>query len=230
MTETAVAILTGATRNRTMATVPPVGDSTTISNTRIVTSVCISVIIVAIVIAIACIAHRMRGRIPPSTAIQPPRSQEERQPNGIGTHLLGLLPVVTYSERQQPSDQNLAITFQDPVPDTNPPLMQCQPFANGARLSSIDRAAENLRVDKHHEENATNSPGIPTSSVQVPLESNESQTKKHSYLKSTLSGCSICTEDFLGSDEVRILPCDHIYHQHCIDLWLLDLANTCPLW
>jgi len=41
--------------------------------------------------------------------------------------------------------------------------------------------------------------------------------------------CSICTEDFIENENVRILPCRHIYHPHCIDPWLLRIAGTCPL-
>jgi hypothetical protein len=42
--------------------------------------------------------------------------------------------------------------------------------------------------------------------------------------------CPICTETFHRTDAVRMLPCDHIYHQRCIDPWLLRFACTCPLW
>ncbi|KAE9378691.1 hypothetical protein N431DRAFT_499467 [Stipitochalara longipes BDJ] len=41
--------------------------------------------------------------------------------------------------------------------------------------------------------------------------------------------CSVCTEDFVEKEKVRILPCRHIYHQHCIDPWLFQMAGTCPL-
>jgi hypothetical protein len=42
--------------------------------------------------------------------------------------------------------------------------------------------------------------------------------------------CSICTEDFLGRDVLRVLPCRHFYHRYCIDPWLVKAAGTCPLW
>jgi hypothetical protein len=42
--------------------------------------------------------------------------------------------------------------------------------------------------------------------------------------------CSICTEDFRESEDIRILPCSHIYHKSCIDPWLLDFGGNCPLW
>lgn len=46
----------------------------------------------------------------------------------------------------------------------------------------------------------------------------------------SLQSCSICTEDFVDGDDVRRLPCDHIFHPRCIDPWLSGFAVTCPLW
>lgn len=31
--------------------------------------------------------------------------------------------------------------------------------------------------------------------------------------------CSVCLERFKASSEIRILPCKHVYHTACIDLW-----------
>jgi Ring finger domain len=44
------------------------------------------------------------------------------------------------------------------------------------------------------------------------------------------SSCPVCTEDFVENERVRVLPCGHIYHQHCIDPWLFGKTGTCPLW
>ncbi|KFZ19720.1 hypothetical protein V501_00541 [Pseudogymnoascus sp. VKM F-4519 (FW-2642)] len=41
--------------------------------------------------------------------------------------------------------------------------------------------------------------------------------------------CSVCIESFAENENVRILPCSHIYHQRCIDPWLLNKSGTCPL-
>ncbi|EXL40054.1 hypothetical protein FOCG_17337 [Fusarium oxysporum f. sp. radicis-lycopersici 26381] len=45
----------------------------------------------------------------------------------------------------------------------------------------------------------------------------------------SLSCCSICTEDFQGGVEVRSLPCRHIFHPSCVDPWLLERSLFCPL-
>jgi hypothetical protein len=42
--------------------------------------------------------------------------------------------------------------------------------------------------------------------------------------------CSICTEDFVQGEDVRVLPCSHKFHPSCVDPWLLNVSGTCPLW
>ncbi|CAG9861146.1 unnamed protein product [Phyllotreta striolata] len=40
--------------------------------------------------------------------------------------------------------------------------------------------------------------------------------------------CSVCWEDFQSRENVRQLPCLHIYHEPCIRPWL-ELHGTCPI-
>ena len=42
--------------------------------------------------------------------------------------------------------------------------------------------------------------------------------------------CSICTEKYHRTSELRQLPCGHEFHTSCIDPWLLKRAATCPIW
>lgn len=42
--------------------------------------------------------------------------------------------------------------------------------------------------------------------------------------------CPICTDDFVKSQDLRILPCNHQFHLGCIDPWLVNVSGTCPLW
>mmetsp|Transcript_17141 Transcript_17141/g.25370 ORF Transcript_17141/g.25370 Transcript_17141/m.25370 type:complete len:168 (+) Transcript_17141:44-547(+) len=41
--------------------------------------------------------------------------------------------------------------------------------------------------------------------------------------------CSICLGDFERSEKLCRLPCNHIYHDPCINTWLDSGKNTCPL-
>lgn len=40
--------------------------------------------------------------------------------------------------------------------------------------------------------------------------------------------CSVCWEDFVLGENVRKLPCQHVYHENCICPWL-ELHGTCPI-
>ncbi|XP_019858356.1 PREDICTED: E3 ubiquitin-protein ligase RNF13-like [Amphimedon queenslandica] len=41
--------------------------------------------------------------------------------------------------------------------------------------------------------------------------------------------CCVCVDDFKPGQEVRQLPCQHIFHPSCIDEWLSDHSSVCPL-
>lgn len=42
--------------------------------------------------------------------------------------------------------------------------------------------------------------------------------------------CVVCLRKFLGGEEIRSLPCRHVFHKICVDKWILDYQNmTCPL-
>lgn len=43
-----------------------------------------------------------------------------------------------------------------------------------------------------------------------------------------LTKCMICLDEFKNGDELKTLPCLHIYHQQCIEHWL-GLDNSCPI-
>jgi len=53
----------------------------------------------------------------------------------------------------------------------------------------------------------------------------ESQTQP---LITDEKACSICIEDYKEDDGLRILPCSHMFHAECIDMWLAK-QTTCPL-
>merc|ERR1719495_761489 len=41
--------------------------------------------------------------------------------------------------------------------------------------------------------------------------------------------CSICLEEFKNGDNIRRLPCFHIFHTHEIDRWLKTGNDKCPI-
>merc|ERR1712138_235968 len=41
-------------------------------------------------------------------------------------------------------------------------------------------------------------------------------------------GCVICMNNYHPQNIVTELPCNHYFHQHCINIWL-ENHNTCPM-
>jgi hypothetical protein len=41
--------------------------------------------------------------------------------------------------------------------------------------------------------------------------------------------CVVCLADFAQSDTVRVLRCGHLFHPPCIDAWLTQRDDCCPL-
>ncbi|XP_028389396.1 E3 ubiquitin-protein ligase RLIM-like [Phyllostomus discolor] len=51
---------------------------------------------------------------------------------------------------------------------------------------------------------------------------------RSSVKNDTLNECSICISEYREGSQLRILPCSHEFHVHCIDRWLSD-NSTCPI-
>lgn len=41
--------------------------------------------------------------------------------------------------------------------------------------------------------------------------------------------CSICLSAFAKDDELRLLRCKHMFHCSCVDPWLMQSSDTCPM-
>ena len=48
-------------------------------------------------------------------------------------------------------------------------------------------------------------------------------------LAATQEACAICVDDFRDGDMMRVLPCNHHFHIKCIDEWLINHSDLCPL-
>lgn len=48
-------------------------------------------------------------------------------------------------------------------------------------------------------------------------------------IKNFNDACSICKMDYLPTDEIRHIKCNHVFHKECIDPWLLNENYKCPV-
>jgi len=42
--------------------------------------------------------------------------------------------------------------------------------------------------------------------------------------------CGVCLVEFCEGDDIKSLPCGHIYHAECISKWLTERSTKCPLY
>lgn len=54
------------------------------------------------------------------------------------------------------------------------------------------------------------------------------QQVKQSMVGNT-EGCQVCLDNYQSEDYVRVLECHHGFHKDCIDKWLTEGQNRCPL-
>lgn len=45
----------------------------------------------------------------------------------------------------------------------------------------------------------------------------------------SLEECYVCLAEYEAGDSVRTLPCMHEFHAQCVDKWLKEVHNACPL-
>lgn len=70
---------------------------------------------------------------------------------------------------------------------------------------------------------------LPTRKFVIPEQKNEeSKNDEKSGSGDKQKSCCICMEDFKDAEDVRTLPCLHIFHTNCIDSWLVR-SRTCPI-
>ncbi|CAB4015741.1 E3 ubiquitin- ligase RNF130 [Paramuricea clavata] len=42
------------------------------------------------------------------------------------------------------------------------------------------------------------------------------------------NSCAVCLEEYKSGETLRTLPCNHEFHKHCVDPWLIE-HRTCPM-
>jgi hypothetical protein len=93
-----------------------------------------------------------------------------------------------------------------------------------------------LNFMNNTQNNIQNNNEIELESVKLVVEKDELdniKTCKYKELDEDIKNanpkCIICQSDFNKLNKVRILKCNHVYHNKCIDKWLTKISYKCPI-
>jgi hypothetical protein len=192
---------------------------------RIAVSITLVVALIALIIFVSAFIPRQRPTVTTFRPTWHPYMREARQRKGIETFMLESIPIVKYSTVLQRNEQ--IRVAEDYHSLSYPSLLsrEVQPkytYPEAAAVATIE--------EKEEGDTPIKDPDLPNSTNKTSPKMHTIQNKDQSRPGPEPASCSICTEDFLDRENVRILPCAHIYHQRCVDSWLLDFSGTCPLW
>ena len=62
-----------------------------------------------------------------------------------------------------------------------------------------------------------------------PEEATQIGVAKYVPEQAEVTSCRVCLQEFTEGEDVRSLPREHCFHQTCIDYWLVNHHNSCPL-
>lgn len=190
------------------------------SITGIITALFLIIIIVG-----AIRAHRHPERYGPQNMLGRPRQSRAR---GIARAMLDTLPIVKFGER----DEDKAT---QPVPHGSNPQTRDVELGNATSEARRDQhqattpprtsAEATTRDHSAHESPDPVTTETVAETGNVPAGEAQTDTQADNGL-----ACSVCTDDFVKGQDIRVLPCNHKFHPECIDPWLLNVSGTCPLW
>lgn len=183
----------------------------------------ILVVVIAIIIIAVWCTNRIRFPVVVPLSLRNQQRREEALYGKDMRHfILDSLPVIKYNAKLQSNDRRASKVHN--------PARRVYPLTDEAELTARGEKSQNICIKgalAHRRESMNREPYNETI-----LTSGKGEFQNEDCFGSSDSelACSVCTEDFIENDSVRILPCGHIYHRRCIDPWLLRFGGTCPLW
>ena len=185
------------------------------SITGIITALFLIIIVVG-----AIRAHRHPERYGPRNIIGRARQSRAR---GIARAMLDTLPIVKFGEREgdKTTEQGQDVELGG-VPG-EPQATQTPATENGPRSPKGPNPATADHTQYQEPEPVTTETAA---GAEPPVEgADATENNAENGL-----ACSVCVDDFVKGQDIRVLPCNHKFHPECIDPWLLNVSGTCPLW
>ena len=184
------------------------------SITGIITALFLIIIVVG-----AVRAHRHPERYGPRHVVGRPRQSRAK---GIARAMLDTLPIVKFGDKESSKPAGAA---QDVELGSTTAATQQHPTTSSETATESTNAVGSSRQ-------ASTSDGPDAVETEAAIGSdgqNEASQPSTNPIDDGLA-CSVCTDDFVKGQDLRVLPCKHRFHPECIDPWLLNVSGTCPLW
>lgn len=176
------------------------------SITGIITALFLIIIVVG-----AIRAHRHPERYGPRRDAGRPRQSRAK---GIARAMLETIPIVKFGDHE---DKKPVTRTRDVELETGVgPVPAASPTAQQAEGQEISAATGALKADDR--------PDLVMMETAAGAQANAEKRTDNGL------ACSVCTDDFVKGQDIRVLPCNHKYHPECIDPWLLNVSGTCPMW
>lgn len=180
----------------------------------------ITTLFLVIIITGAVRAHRHPERYGPRNIVGRPRQTRAR---GIARAMLESLPIVKFGEPEKEPPKPIHNEHDIELGQTE----RRDPRATTS--SEVDRgptAPEERRADGG---NVDGDMGTSRATAGIAPSMDRAKSSGENNADSGLA-CSVCTDDFIKGQDIRVLPCNHKFHPDCIDPWLLNVSGTCPMW
>ena len=177
----------------------------------------ITALFLAIIVVGAVRAHRHPERYGPRRVMGRPRQSRAK---GIARAVLETLPIIKFGDKEEDKAEG---TRGD---------VELANATHANNVTDIEEAREHSRdqATSSAEPPAEDGPDVvKTEAVTDTAQTNKDASDPTSAVDNGLT-CSVCTDDFVKGQDIRVLPCKHKFHPECIDPWLLNVSGTCPLW
>lgn len=99
---------------------------------------------------------------------------------------------------------------------------------------SVAKKYEDWIADERRKHNASQYETREMTDGQIDLESNPEirtmQSRASHESEAWATDCAVCLTEFEKEEQIRELPCDHIFHESCIHDWFMKAKSpVCPL-
>ena len=194
-----------------------------------ITGIITALFLIIIVIG-ALRAHRHPERYGPRHVMGRARQSRAR---GIARAMLETLPIVKFGEweTQKQAPGTAAPQPRSAQPDLDVELGTTENANHPTPPTTADHATTHptqpaTTTESTPPTSPTATPAVVITETHFPpvnAESSETTNADNGL------ACSVCTDDFIKGQDIRVLPCKHKFHPECIDPWLLNVSGTCPL-